>query len=103
MKLTKHDSYVQQLVETIRHDYDDVALHVPIRNRKRMLGEVDVLARDGGVFDVFEVKCSRRLVKAKKQARKIRKHLPLEYRRFYFYNGSAGLVEELGLDEGPFG
>ena len=64
-----------------------------LRNRKRSLAEIDVLAKKGNYVDVYEVKCSYRITKAKKQASSIRKHLNAHIKNFYFYCGAtASLV-----------
>ncbi|RJQ15659.1 hypothetical protein C4573_05880 [Candidatus Woesearchaeota archaeon] len=77
------------LVERIRPEYDSLSLHVPIRAKKRMLGEIDVLARKGSKIDIYEVKCSHRIVKAKRQKRKMHKYLQTKF-NFFFYCGSSG-------------
>ncbi|MFH1400939.1 MAG: hypothetical protein ABIH41_05445 [Nanoarchaeota archaeon] len=95
VKQSRHDLYVEELSEHIKPFYDDVFLNVPVRNSKRSLAEVDVLAKQGDYYDVFEVKCSLRIVKARRQASKIRKHLPLKFRNFFLYCGSAKQIVRL--------
>ena len=92
VKLNKHDKYVQTLVSKIKHKYDSLSVNVPIRNSKRLLGEIDVLAFKNNKADIYEVKCSHRIAKAKKQLHKIEKNLDINFGRFYFYCGSSGLL-----------
>jgi Holliday junction resolvase-like predicted endonuclease len=57
-------------------------------NRKRSVGEIDILAKRGETYDVYEVKCSYRITKARKQTKKLNKHLGLNISNFYFYCGA---------------
>ncbi|MFH1649216.1 MAG: hypothetical protein ABIA93_01575 [Candidatus Woesearchaeota archaeon] len=66
-----------------------------IRNKKRSLAEVDLLCRTGEQYDVFEVKVSYRPCKARMQAKKIKKHLPVQIRDFFMYCGQSGQVVKL--------
>ncbi|MBN2567534.1 hypothetical protein JXB02_05630 [Candidatus Woesearchaeota archaeon] len=58
-----------------------------------MAGEIDLLGIKGDRVDVYEVKCSHRLVKARRQLRKIRKLLDLENITTYFYCGASRHLE----------
>ena len=92
-KLTKHDRYVIELCERIKDQYDSVSVNVPIRCRRRLLGEVDIIARKGNHADIYEVKCSHRIIKAKKQLKRIGKYLQkINVDKSYFYCGSSGLL-----------
>lgn len=91
-RISKHDRYVIDLCRKIKNRYDFVVTHVPIRNKKCSLGEIDVLARKGDKIDLYEVKCSYRIVKAKKQLARIHKHFPMNYNNYYFYCGSANAL-----------
>ena len=93
MKLTKHDQYVNDLCEKIRPSYDSLLTNVEIRSKKRSFGEVDILARKGERIDIYEVKCSHRIVKARKQLSKLRKFV--KSANSYFYCGSSGLLMKL--------
>ena len=75
--------------------YDNITTNIPLFSdtANRKLAEIDLLAeRDDGDCDAFEVKCSYRKVKAKKQLRKIKKLVP-EVKRTYFYCGESGNIE----------
>ena len=69
---------MEYLVAVLRPHYDTVLMHVPIyrhkRNRKRQVAEIDIVAIKGDKVDLFEVKCSPRIAKAKRQIKKWRKY-----------------------------
>ena len=67
IKLSKHDRYVLELSNKIKDNYDSISVNVPIKLSKRSLGEIDIMAKKGSRFDLYEVKCSYRILKAKKQ------------------------------------
>ena len=92
IKLSKHDRYVLELSNKIKHRYDSVSVNVPIRHSKRSLGEIDIVAKKGNRYDLYEVKCSYRITKAKKQLKRIRNILNLKNARSYFYCGSSGML-----------
>jgi hypothetical protein len=96
VKLNKHDNYVLELCSKIEHDYDSLSLHVPIRSCKRHFGEIDVLARKGSDIDVYEVKCSHRVVKARKQLSRIMRFIR-SAKNAYFYCGSSGVLMQLNI------
>ena len=87
-KVSKHDRYIQELCQKIKYEYDSLSTNVKIKKKKRSLGEVDVLAKKGKLIDLYEVKCSFRIVKARKQAKSLRKHLQ-EINNIYFYCGAT--------------
>ncbi|MBI1935638.1 hypothetical protein HYS31_04310 [Candidatus Woesearchaeota archaeon] len=89
LKLSKHDRYVLELSSKIKNEYDSLSLNVPVKHHKRSLGEIDIVAKKGNRLDLYEVKCSFRIVKAKKQLERIRKYLKLENSRSYFYCGNS--------------
>ena len=91
-KLSKHDRYVLELSSKIRDNYDFISLNVPVKHYKRSLGEIDIIARKGNRFDLYEVKCSYRILKAKKQLKRIRNILNLKNARSYFYCGNSGML-----------
>lgn len=62
---------------------------MPLRHSKRSLGEIDIIAKKGDRFDLYEVKCSYRIMKAKKQLDRLKKYLKLENTRSYFYCGNS--------------
>ncbi len=88
-KLSKHDMYVLELSNKIKHNYDSVSLNVPVKHYKRSLGEIDIVAKKGDKFDLYEVKCSFRILKAKKQLDRMKRHLKLEDAGSYFYCGNS--------------
>ena len=91
-KLSKHDTYVLELKDKIKHRYDFISVNVKIPGKRRNLGEIDIVAKKGNRVDLYEVKCSHRIVKAKKQLYKMKKLLDLEKSRTYFYCGSSGAL-----------
>lgn len=98
LNLTKHDRYLNELCDQIRDSYASIFTQVPISNNKRDLGEIDVLAfRKGGAVDLYEVKCSRRIVKARKQLKRIKRLLHASKVNAYFYCGSSGVLESVML------
>lgn len=81
----------------IASGYDRVDAHVSILSKKkRPVAEIDLVATKGSRCDVFEVKCSHRITKARKQLTKIKKLMnKLEtYRTVnaYFYCGESGAL-----------
>ena len=88
-RLSKHDQYVLELTDKIRNSYDSVSTNVPLKHSKRSLGEIDIIAKKGNRFDLYEVKCSYRILKAKKQLTRIKKHLNLKNAGSYFYCGNS--------------
>ena len=91
-KLSKHDKYVLELSSKIKDNYDSISINVPIRHSKRSLGEIDIIAKKGNRFDLYEVKCSYRILKAKKQLNRIKKYLNLNNARSFFYCGNSKLL-----------
>ncbi|MBI2651219.1 hypothetical protein HYX01_02015 [Candidatus Woesearchaeota archaeon] len=89
-KLTKHDKYVLELKDKIKPKYDSISVNVKIAGKKGSLGEIDLIAKKGNKIDLYEVKCSHRIVKAKKQLQRIKRLLNLQESRTYFYCGSSG-------------
>ncbi len=92
INISKHDRYVLELSNKIKDDYDSISVNVPVKHSKRSLGEVDILAKKGNRFDLYEVKCSYRILKAKKQLSRLKKYLKLENARSYFYCGNSKLL-----------
>ncbi len=90
--LNKHDRYVQRLYDRIKDDYDAVERHVILESRKCRQAEIDILAYKNDEVYVFEVKCSYRFVKAKKQLLRILRLLR-KPATAYFYCGSADRLE----------
>jgi len=91
-RLTKHDRYVLELKNKIKHKYDFVSVNVKVAGKKRSLGEIDILAKRGSKVDLYEVKCSHRILKAKKQLQRMKRLLNLSKSKSYFYCGSSGAL-----------
>lgn len=89
VRLTKHDQYQQQLINKIQDSYESLSTNIKISKKKRTLAEIDILAKNGNTFDAYEVKCSYRITKARKQAKSIRKHFSKNIKNFYFYCGTT--------------
>ena len=90
--LSKHDRYLRELSAKIKHKYDFLICNVPIKKSKRKIGEIDIIGRKGDKFDIYEVKCSYRIIKAKKQLSRIKNILDIEGGNSFFYCGSAGML-----------
>lgn len=91
-RLTKHDRYVFELRNKVKHKYDFISTNVKIPGRKRNLGEIDLIGRKGSNIDLYEVKCSHRIVKAKRQLERMKRILHLDNSKSYFYCGSSGAL-----------
>ena len=87
--LTKHDEYVLKLRDKIKHKYDFVSINVKAAGKKRSLGEIDIVAKKGNKVDLYEVKCSHRIIKAKKQLNRMKRLMNLDKSKAYFYCGSS--------------
>ncbi|MBI2653762.1 hypothetical protein HYX02_03025 [Candidatus Woesearchaeota archaeon] len=92
VKLSKHDMYVLELTNKIKGNYDSISVNVPVKHSKRSLGEIDIIAKKGNRLDLYEVKCSYRILKAKKQLNRLKKYLNLTNARSYFYCGNSKLL-----------
>ncbi len=90
---TKHDKYLLNLCDKLKSDHDILGTNIILRNEKRALAEIDIIASKDNIIDIYEVKCSYRPHKAKKQLKRIKKLLELEKCRMFFYCGSNGLLE----------
>ena len=97
-KLSKHDKYVEELCISIQDRYDSLSKFITLKAKKRMLAEVDVLARKGDHVDLYEVKCSPRITKAKRQLRKVSRYLTNQnIENCYLYCGSSHSIMTLLL------
>lgn len=97
--MLKHDEYVEQLREQLEGNYTTLYRGLPLISKKgRMVGEIDLLAVNDACIDIFEVKCSFRPTKARKQLEKIRKIVGAEYNQevnTWFYCGEAGKLVKI--------
>ena len=88
-RISKHDRYVLELRDKVNHKYDLISTNVKIPGRKRSLGEIDLIGKRGEAIDLYEVKCSHRIVKARKQLNRMKRLMNLNKSRAYFYCGSS--------------
>ena len=96
IKPNKHDRYLEGLCRQIRRDYDLILRNIPLFSpRRRLVGEIDILAIKGSHYDVYEVKCSFRISKARRQLEKIKKHPSVSgsIRNMFFYCGESAKLE----------
>lgn len=97
-QIHKHDKYVDELCEKVKVHYDLCYTNLPMfSEKKRLIGEIDLIGVCGEYIDVYEVKCSHRPTKAKKQLKKIRKILSkineFKHIRTFFYCGESSRLE----------
>ena len=98
-RLNKHDRYVSELCAELRNTYDVVLPHVVLKPDKKPVGEIDIYARKGTKIDLYEVKCSNRRIKARKQLKKAKRLLELgDDSDTYFYCGESDKMEEVRTD-----
>ncbi|HIH38051.1 TPA: hypothetical protein HA245_03875 [Candidatus Woesearchaeota archaeon] len=91
----KHDMYLELLCEKLKDEYDSLFVNIPLFSKKnRRIAEIDILAWKDGQCDVYEVKCSYRVTKAKKQLRRIKRLIP-RVRNMFFFCGESRLLEEI--------
>lgn len=96
--LNKHDRYVKQLSQRLQGSYDVLYTHYPIFGRKCQLAEVDLLGIKDGTIDVYEIKCSPRIVKARRQLSRIKRLLSGRGRvNTFFYCGMSNAVLAINL------
>lgn len=94
----KHDVYLHDLCEKVKSDYDYVSTNVRLFSKKgRVLAEIDLLAVKNGSCAIFEVKCSYRITKAKKQLQRIKRLMP-HVTNMYFFCGASGLLKEVEME-----
>jgi predicted nucleic acid-binding Zn ribbon protein len=62
--------------------------------KKRLIGEIDILAFKEGYYDIYEVKCSHRISKARRQVNKFKKIISLQNRvnNTFFFCGESGML-----------
>lgn len=85
-----------ELCNRIKPKYDFLIAPYNLRNKKRSFGEIDILAVKGINKDIYEVKCSFRIVKARKQLKRFNKFVKAN--NAFFYCGSADKLEKISLD-----
>ncbi|MBN2458630.1 hypothetical protein JXB31_05880 [Candidatus Woesearchaeota archaeon] len=93
MAKLKHDIYLENLCTKISSDYQKLMKNVPLYSKKkRRVAEIDILAFNEKGCDVYEVKCSYRIIKARKQLHRIRRFMP-DIRNTFFFCGQSGNLE----------
>jgi predicted RecB family endonuclease len=92
----KHDKYLEDLCESIKDDYDGLWKNVTLFSpkTKRKVAEIDILAVRDNKYYVYEVKCSYRISKARRQLRKIKRLLP-NVRELFFFCGEGNVIERI--------
>lgn len=86
---------MQDLCEKIKYDYDSLSTNVRLFSKKgRVLAEIDLLAIRENSYHVYEVKCSYRITKARKQLLRIKRLMP-QVTNLYFFCGESGLLKEV--------
>jgi Holliday junction resolvase-like predicted endonuclease len=101
--ILKHDRHVEDLYQRLLGQYQAIYRGVPLYSRKdRLIGEIDMIAINRDTVDIFEVKCSFRPVKARKQLSKIRKILCGDLTsklngavNLYFYHGDGNQLVKM--------
>lgn len=82
------------MYDRIKDDYDAVERNVVLSTRKRRRAEIDIIAYRDDEVHIFEVKCSYRFAKAKRQILRILRLLK-KPAVAYFYCGSADRLERI--------
>lgn len=91
--LQKHDRYVEELCALIANRYDRVEHHALLYSkRRRLIAEIDVIACKGSCCDIYEVKCSPRFTKARRQLIRIRKLLAHKVRNTFLFCGESRTI-----------
>lgn len=85
------------LYEQIKGNYDHIDTNVCFSNSKRKIAEVDIIGKKGKTIDIYEVKCSYRISKAKKQLRRIKRILNEKRINLFFFCGQSLQLEEIVL------
>jgi hypothetical protein len=98
--ILKHDRHLCTLIETIKPHYTQIYRQVPIYSAKhRLIAEIDLIAVKETGVDIFEVKCSFRIHKAKKQLQKLHKLFGTAYHtqqvQYYFYHGEGKQIIQI--------
>ena len=76
-------------------EYDTLSKNVKLFSKRgRVIAEIDLLGTKDNICDVYEVKCSYRITKARKQLSRIKKLMPY-VDNLYFFCGASGVLEEL--------
>lgn len=60
-----------------------------------MVGEIDLVGIKDDKIDIYEVKCSYRMIKARKQLMKLKKNFPDSINNMFFFCGSSGMIFDI--------
>ena len=95
--MDKHDVFVEELCMTLDNKYEFFEKHVVLfkscrAKRRRVVAEVDLIAYKDNYCDVYEVKCSYRITKARMQLKKIRKYVRNVKKTFFYCGESKQIV-----------
>jgi hypothetical protein len=97
-KKLKHDRYLEDLCDKIKPDYDQLFTNISLYSdprKQRKIAEIDIIAmNEDSSCDIYEVKCSYRITKAKKQLQKIRRLMP-QAKKLFFFCGQSGALESI--------
>lgn len=87
---------MEALCEKLKPRYRVLLRHISLYSKKnRPIGEIDILAVDeDGFCDIYEVKCSYRLAKAKRQLQRLKRAASHKYplRHLFFYCGNSEVL-----------
>ena len=83
------------MYDKIKSDYDVLERHVVISSKKCSQAEIDLIGYKDGKVTVFEVKCSFRIVKARRQLARIKRLLNIRDVALMFYCGTADQMLEV--------
>ncbi len=87
---------MSELIDKISSRYDSISSNVYFPISRKSDAEVDVFAIRGKKIDLYEVKCSFRIVKARQQLRRAKRYFRAE--NTYLYCGSSGLIHAVLTD-----
>lgn len=91
--INKHDTYVEELKNMISSRYDSLSTNMHFQISRKSEAEMDIVARKGNRIDIYEVKCSYRLAKAKQQLKRAKRILKAT--NTYFYCGSSKNLQNI--------
>ncbi|MBR9690999.1 hypothetical protein GOV08_04920 [Candidatus Woesearchaeota archaeon] len=92
---SKHDRYVNQLYRQIKDNYDTIDMNVTFSKKKRKIAEIDIIGKKGDIIDIYEVKCSHRISKARKQLKRVKRLINANRINFFFFCGNSKKLEEV--------
>ena len=99
-KQSKHENYVAMLQGIIAGEYDEIMANTKLfSHRNKVMAEADLIAIKNDYVDIYEVKCSYRPTKARKQLARLRRLLSQKYRvrNLYFFPGNMERIIHLNF------